>query len=83
MRADLIEIALIALLLTSVGIICAHNAWHAAAPERAAPTPKLPESGEGRTSFLAICAIASGSLFVIAIIFNAIALALVPACAIG
>jgi hypothetical protein len=41
----------------------------------------LPESGEGRTRFLATCAIVGGVLFVIALIFDAIALAMVPACA--
>ena len=81
MRADLTEIVVIALMLAAVGIALAYSAWQSAWKQPAAPPLKLPESGEGRTRFLATCAIVGGTLFVIALIFDAIALAMVPACA--
>jgi hypothetical protein len=81
MHTDLIEIAVIALMLAALGIALAYSARQSAWEQPAAPPSKLPESGEGRTRFLATCAIVGGALFVIALIFDAIALAMVPACA--
>jgi hypothetical protein len=81
MRADLTEILVVALMVVAVGIALAYKARLSGFKEQTASSSKPPESGEGRTRFLATCAIVGGTLFVIAIIFDAIALAMVPACA--
>ena len=81
LRADLTEIVVIALMLAACGIAVAYSAWKSARARQSAPPSEPPEAGEGRTRFLAICAIVGGTLFVVAMLFDAIALAIVPACA--
>lgn len=74
---EAILITFIAVVLATAGTLCAINAWRylqfdTRADAYSAATP-------GR--FLALCAVAGAVVFAIVMVFNAVGLALLPACA--
>jgi hypothetical protein len=61
--------------------LVSYRNWRITAEERAAPNSLLIEIGEGRTRFLSLWGLLVSSLFILAAIFDLIALYVIPVCA--
>lgn len=61
--------------------LISYRSWRITAEENAAPNSVLIEIGEGRTRFLSLCGLLVALLFILASIFDLIALYLLPVCA--
>jgi hypothetical protein len=62
-------------------VLVSYRNWRITAEECAAPNSVLIEIGEGRTRFLSLWGMLVASLFILAAIFDLIALYVVPVCA--
>jgi hypothetical protein len=80
LRSALVIINVVALIAAVAGIALSFRNWRLSGAEARGGHGKLLEAGEGRTRFLAVWGLWSGVWFLIAILFNTIALVGVPLC---
>ncbi|MFC5499709.1 hypothetical protein ACFPOE_19355 [Caenimonas terrae] len=69
-----------ALVLAAVGGWLAWRNWQRTSGERPGPVHHLIESGDGRTRFLALSGMMTSGLFLLAVLFDAVALSAAPVC---
>jgi hypothetical protein len=77
----ILAINLIAAVLALIGAAVSWRNWGAVHNEYPGSTGHALEAGEGRTRFLALCGMMTGLGFFAAIVFDTIALSMVPQCA--
>jgi hypothetical protein len=70
-----------AILLALIATAVSYRNWHVTHGEDEGSTHQLVEAGEGRTRFLGFCGTLLGLGFFVAILFNSLALFMVPQCA--
>jgi hypothetical protein len=79
-QAALIAVNLAAITVAFAGGLLARRIWHRTRDEHEGSTHRLLEAGEGRTRFLAMFGQLAGLGFLIATIFDTVALYMVPQC---
>jgi hypothetical protein len=77
----MVAIDLLTILAGIATVLISYRNWRITADERASPNSVLIEIGEGRTRFLSLWALLVASLFILAAVFDLIALYVVPVCA--
>lgn len=84
LRAAVWMVTVVAAAGAAAAGLAAWRAWQRTKGERAAPNAEAHESlreiGEGRTRFMAFLGLLSSGLFLIAVLFSALSLVLVPGC---
>jgi hypothetical protein len=68
------------LAVSVVATFLGYRIWRATRQEMAEPAPPMIETGEGRTRFLGIWGVLIGLGFVLAIVFDSVALWILPIC---
>ena len=69
-----------AIIVSLIGLAVSYRTWRATRAEARGRAEQAIEVGEGRTRFLAIWGMISSSMFLIAVLFAAIASIMVPLC---
>jgi hypothetical protein len=80
-RTIVLLINLLAAVLALAGAGLSYQHWRATRAEQRGDAEHAVESGEGRTRFLALWGVMAGLGFFIGILFNTLALLMVPTCA--
>jgi hypothetical protein len=76
----LLALNLLAIVTAAAATMVARRIWHRTKEEHGGSTQHLLTVGEGRTRFLAMCGQLAGLGFLIAILFDTIAIYMVPRC---
>jgi hypothetical protein len=76
----LLALNLVAILMAIAASAAARSIWHRTKDEHGGSAHRLLTAGEGRTRFLAMCGQLAGIGFLIAILFDTVALYMVPRC---
>lgn len=71
---------IVAMMLAVLSTLAARTIWNRTKEEHESPTHHLLSTGEGRTRFLAMCGQLAGLGFLVAIIFDTVAIYMVPRC---
>jgi uncharacterized membrane protein YeiB len=77
----LLLINIAAIMVALIAAATSYRNWHSTKEEHPSSSEALLETGEGRTRFMAASGIMTGLVFLIAILFDTIALFVVPQCA--
>lgn len=77
----ILAINIVAAILALIGAAVSYSHWQAVRNEHQGSARQLVEAGEGRTRFLALWGVMTGLGFFVAIIFDTVALSMVPQCA--
>lgn len=80
LKTYLIVIDVLAILLSLAGIAVSFMNWRTSREEASGSSGELVEAGEGRTRFLSLWGVLAGGGFLVGIVFNTIAFAMVPLC---
>jgi hypothetical protein len=76
----LLALNLVAIVTAAAAGIVARRIWHRTKDEHGGSTHHLLTAGEGRTRFLAMCGQLAGLGFLVAILFDTVAIYMVPRC---
>jgi hypothetical protein len=76
----LLVIDIAALIVALAAIFVSYRIWHKARDERQGDAGALAEIGEGRTRFFALWGMVGGGAFAMAILFDLIAVLVLPLC---
>ena len=77
----LLSIDLIAIAVAAAATLVSYRSWRATRRELAGRASDLLEIGEGRTRFLALWGLLTGVGFLLAVVFDGVALLVLPLCA--
>ncbi len=76
----LLALNVLAIVTAVAAAIAARRIWHRTKDEHNSSTHHLLTAGEGRTRFLAMCGQLAGLGFLVAILFDTVAIIMVPRC---
>ncbi len=69
-RTFVVVLNLLAVVGAVVGMACAYDAFRKTCREKKGGTPHAVETGEGRTRFVAACALAESTIFLLAVVLG-------------
>lgn len=80
LKGQLALLSLAAILLAAICTLVGYRSWRATRNEQAGDQHALLEQGEGRTRFMAMCALVTSASFTVVLVFTSIVLVLVQPC---